>query len=828
MKWLKNGRRIIALALALTMVFRFSLVSVASEEPGGATVDVGAGDYTLDENNNWVFDARTEVNYGTIVVPTDYTLLIAGTAVTAGTITLSEGGSLSIFDTGEEEEPPVPGVLNCANIQAADGAIMMLGSKSNCPAGITLYEDIDGQLTEITDEEWMWSEFRYTEDGNGSGNWVRMASGPADYFGEGDGSWNFDVSGEEYVIQQDTFVIIEGANVTFGTLTMESNSWLEVWNSQDMAHVGTFSYGTLNAAQGARLIFGSKDNIPESLKPELKEEFERQDGSKELMGVNFEELNGTVEFSYDNGNWILQNQPGGEPEETLNWERLRMELAEGLFAFGDWTQDTILNEDDLEYGMACMLYDGFKVREGRYQREGEALGLAEETGSEEEREQIREANIQKLITDYLSVESATEPDLTVKDLDGTTKTLKNYKVTLDVSGVENLSTVAPMTATVYLIDQCMTGTTDTKTQVIIKVGAEYFLRDAAGETAITDLGASLGSTNTRAVVIVVDEMPDKDDIQVFGNNASLNEEVLSDPSAAHYHVVNFHGGNDREWEMGGKLAVYDKAFSGTVVQGKGEENMPLAWDVNTAYDIRETGENADQPMETDLFFGYSKAVIKPLTNNQLAELSVTGLESVSVEGNIPENAVTVTKTQENEFEVEFLSDYYDTVTLKMVYNCTGSTTRTAYLTINRVGIVVQNGMTPGDSPNELRIMHGHDSGDVITREQAGGDFGYAIYGTYYFPSGAGALTASDTSLYVTMTYKDGSTEQKVIPATFFTRAENGNCAMADFVIYTGTANDSPVKVESIAVENADANGRFNGAKLGAGKGVAKDIVTERY
>ena len=53
--------------------------------------------------------------------------------------------------------------------------------------------------------------------------------------------------------------------------------------------------------------------------------------------------------------------------------------------------------------------------------------------------------------------------------------------------------------------------------------------------------------------------------------------------------------------------------------------------------------------------------------------------------------------------------------------------------------------------------------------------------------------------------------------------------MSDYVIaiapQEGNLEDLlPTYVEAIAVENADASGRFNGAKLGAGKGVHCDVV----
>lgn len=649
-------------------------------------------------------------------------------------------------------------------------------------------------------------------------------------------SWEINVSGE-YVVAADTFVVIEGTQVTFEKLVIESGARLEIVNDpisseneQETIHVGAFTCSDFQPAQDARLMVQTRENVPERIRNALAVDVEVE-GAHELRDLSLENVGEWTEFFYDteSGKWILVSG-SDEPDQPQNWDRLRTELTEGSFAFGDWNQDASENEKDLIDGMAYVLYGGFKVHEGRYQNEGELLGLAAEP-DDNTRDTVHESNLAK-ICGMLSTERNAEKDLRVLDSAQAEHTLPCYTMTFDVSTVEGLSDIAPMEFLVYLIDANACRTGNTYEQIIVRVGEQYFIRDSGAEPAdFTDVGEDLGCNDTKAITIVTDQFAGAEQIELFGNAASLNEEVLSDKSAKNYFVANYYGGNrDSGFEILGKLAVYSKDFTGVVVQGQGEENEPLAWGGNTFYSIREAGESSTETTETSLFFGYSSAVIKPLTNAQMTESSVKGLKSVEVKSKIPKKAIKIEKAAEegeNAFKVSFLSDYYDCITLKLVFEGMDGGEMTRYLTINRVGIVIQNGMTPGDSPNRLQIMHGHDNGETITTAQTNGqDFGYAVYATFYFPTASGVTTASDTSLYVTVTYKDGRTESRIVETTFFTPQQDGKCAMADYVIYAGEVDLNLIKVEAIAVENADESGRFRGAKLGAGKGVSKDIEIE--
>ena len=119
---------------------------------------------------------------------------------------------------------------------------------------------------------------------------------------------------------------------------------------------------------------------------------------------------------------------------------------------------------------------------------------------------------------------------------------------------------------------------------------------------------------------------------------------------------------------------------------------------------------------------------------------------------IPENAVKIEERNgSGKYAVQFLSDYYDTVRIKVTYGLDNGSTDSGIMTLNRVGIMLQGGRTAGDS-DTVNIFHGHEMGATL-----------------------------------------------------------------------GDGSNAPVKVEAIAVPNANPDGTINGAKLGAGKGVGKTL-----
>ena len=662
-------------------------------------------------------------------------------------------------------------------------------------------------------------------------------------------------------IEPDHFAIIEGAKVHVKTLNLKGMASIEVVNhpvESDPTVFGALSWDNLVAEPGARMRLQSKVNIPEGMQIyRWRSQEEAVEGGDQLVlaseesdlaGIDMSEIEYTVPDGEVTGRWVLvpsgpEGGGAGDPQES---EKVRM-LQEGLkrldeeqgvayHAYGNQVysnerinenndiEDT--SEDDLKLGWAKYLARDFAVGEGRYQGIGEAIGLAANT------EENKRSNDEKVLSMITCEAQSPEKQIVAKDMLGANRVLSAYTLTFRPVLVETQYTpeeraeleTNTVTTTAYMIKQEDVSTGNTYSQVVIKVGNEFYIRNAAdGENEEYKCLGSGNNDNTRALNIVTDQLNGSESVVVFGNNASLSSEKLSDDSAKEYFVNNFNSNENGEG-MGGKVAIYRPTFTGVFLKPDSETNKEAwAWETNTSYDIKESGEKS----ETDFYFGYGKAIISPLTGTSLDGIPVKELTKVEVLGGIPENAVKVVKNADKTFTLEFLSDFYDQVQLQLTYLMNDETEKQNTLTINRVGIVLQYGRTPGDDKTRVQIYHGHQSGEFISND--GKEMGGVIYATYYHPQGTGNIESSDTSLYVTLHYRDGRTEQRIIKASFFKAEDSGHTAMSDYVIaiapQEGNLEDLlPTYVEAIAVENADASGRFNGAKLGAGKGVHCDVV----
>lgn len=536
-----------------------------------------------------------------------------------------------------------------------------------------------------------------------------------------------------------------------------------------------------------------------------------------------------------------------QPENRFDdFDFLREQYESELFAYGEWDGVEGVDENDLIFGLCAafaqdMIYytdDSGNVNGGgRRQELGHLLGLNAFTHREDESRDnsTRIANIEKLAS-YCNAERNSSKDLTVDTVLGE-KTLSAYDITMNVTQVMNddfteLVGVDPehplsLMQTVYLIDADACAGKATTSMFIVRIKDKYYLRGAAFE-GDSDLTNPMGgySNDTDAVTIVSPEYTNPSDVYFFGNNVVTHDEGTSlwDSSATGYFVASINGGcSERDGypvnlDFGGKVAIYKPSFTGILLLTD-KSVVPAAWEVNTSYSVKETADNA----KTDLFFGYRNVKLVPVTNEMINEFSVSSVASISVEGDIPQKAVSVTDNSDGTYNLDFYSDFYDSVKLKIVYNLSGGGTKTSYITINRVGIVITGEMTPGFNHHEITIMHGHSRNEEnIIRKDDGSDFGYSIVASYYHAP-EDESTSANTALFVTMTYADGSVETQIVPTKFFTAKTDRNTAISDYVLFLGEPDQAPVKVEAIAVNNPDANGRSTGAKLGAGKGVCKYI-----
>ena len=170
----RRTKRIVSFMLILAMIFAVMPNSVVRAE---GNIDKDSDVWSDDGFGGRNYDIPTGT-YGSIVIPAaeegEYHLTIAGTEVTATSVEIQSGATLHIVDTDS------PGRLNCSRISAQDGARMELGSNSNIPEGIQVYDifydEVSGEdrLVDISgDEAWGWFTFVYVDDGNGEYKWIR-------------------------------------------------------------------------------------------------------------------------------------------------------------------------------------------------------------------------------------------------------------------------------------------------------------------------------------------------------------------------------------------------------------------------------------------------------------------------------------------------------------------------------------------------------------------------------------------------------------------------------------------------------------------------------
>lgn len=834
------------LAFLLSIVMVVSLFAnldfaVFADEEGKK--DITVDNYVQDENGEYCYSVSSGDAYGAINVPGErYHLIVEDVAVTADTVVLESGACLEILGDG---------ALNFSgsgsDIQASDGALMMLQSKENKPSVIEgLYDIFHNDETDADEEvdiyadpgepEWQWITFRYTVSESGAGKWyVLPEDGPEPgtlcvrYDNQDGGSVTW---GETTIESEQPYSFIDTENSTqpsFKAIDLTFHTPADIDNTQIQVRVNGMDF--YNNGE----TYAIEDEYMNGLFGDSTGTYFSTDESGNVKFTYIPSRDDAVDIEVI---WLRPGGPGeGEENNQYNFERLQEELNGTYFAFGDINDNGSADTDDLKYGVMRTLYDGFRVNEGRYQREGAALGLIEDFNKQDP------TNLNQNMNWLLSSDENRNVDVQISqiqgdsiaatDKSGVSHSFDAYRITIRINAFyENradltnfpaesekvtLDTPIELEARAYLINM-----TNSSEQVIIKVKNQCFVRDAYSDPNTdneNDLEQFEG-LNARALILIA-PFDTVEDIVLFGNYASATE-TFSDETSDRYYASGFGTGDGVKY-LGDKFIVMKPEFLGVTINGTGEDKTPLAWSVESSLSVAETGENT----ETDIYFGFDSV--------QIAPVSLTGLSGtrtiagVEVLDGIPENAVQVEETSpgSGKYTVHFLSDYYDTVRIKVTYN-TGSGTESGVMTLNRVGIMIQSGRTSGDT-HTVGIFHGHVSDTVLDGayydsfkaahpDRTSGGFGVACYATYYYPTDSNAVSP-DTSLFVTYTYKDGRVERKLLESDYFTPATGNNVAMSDYILYMGDEENAPKKVEAIAIPNKNSDGTINGAKLGAGKGV---------
>ena len=298
------------------------------------------------------------------VGPTPYSYTVTDVYTFTGwqvmdTLTVNNGATLNIA-TGVEENNSFPSAIE-ANHVNVQGSITIEASQEPCSepnrlvicgggtltgtnegsiigagdsilelrenvvvSGLTLYEcGENNSLTVFTHGD---ATECYSYDSNES-KWVRQQNnGPEKeyrYDEEGVSNGTYANEGDQ-TLSENAYWRVEGAQVTFNTLTMQQNAFLEIRNFSDAEtiHYGKITYTSLVASQGAVLAFETKENIPEQIKSSLYDDQGNQLGS-------IDQINGFCEFEYDGtSKWVMRQNGSQEPALEDNKYTVRFDSCD--------------------------------------------------------------------------------------------------------------------------------------------------------------------------------------------------------------------------------------------------------------------------------------------------------------------------------------------------------------------------------------------------------------------------------------------------------------------------------------------------------------------
>lgn len=253
--------------------------------------------------------------------------------------------------------------------------------------------------------------------------------------------------------------------------------------------------------------------------------------------------------------------------------------------------------------------------------------------------------------------------------------------------------------------------------------------------------------------------------------------------------------------------------------GEAPEQRTWQWELNRYAELTEG------PYTSEVYFANDVLTLS------LPASDIGGAETLEMtSGSFP--GYTVTESSDGgTYSVEFLSNFYDAITLDLTITDTQSDIYQRQLTIRRVGVHIADYQAAHE---QTSILHGTQPGSVIDYD---GGVGYCVYATYYIPDGG---EDAPYGLYVTYTWADGTATAEIVSSpvdappedlddsighengVFLYNNGGNNLANAcDYLLYSA-ANDTnaPVRVSVTVLKDdpTDAD-EFGGVWFGSGAGV---------
>jgi len=292
---------------------------------------------------------------------------------------------------------------------------------------------------------------------------------------------------------------------------------------------------------------------------------------------------------------------------------------------------------------------------------------------------------------------------------------------------------------------------------------------------------------------------------------------------AQFHVVNRAKQPEKELNWFPFTIIQEDALCMNVqaTSDSGTQDT-FTWNLDTYPHV--TVSDATQ----EVFFGNDRVILEKPRDNIGDIASMTAAAS-----NSP--GYTFTNNPDGTITIDFLSDYYDKVTVPLTIVKQSGGTVQRNLIIHRVGLDIQAHNAADGNPSQTRnVWHGTQTGNQVDFTDGNR---YKLTASYFIPDFGDELPYG---LYVTRKYANGRIETQIIrqPMTnpypaqadqfnhakkmyIYNDGSSGWANIADYLIYAGpNAASAPVEVSVLVLKNAPAiGGLFGGVDYGSGTGV---------
>lgn len=306
-------------------------------------------------------------------------------------------------------------------------------------------------------------------------------------------------------------------------------------------------------------------------------------------------------------------------------------------------------------------------------------------------------------------------------------------------------------------------------------------------------------------------------VMAFPMNSTLAESMVNGKTPLPFYVAQFHITSFMTGiNLYGFYVIQEDAYCVNVDARSGEERQrALTWEFGRYANLT-TGDDS-----SEVFFGNDTFELS-LPGNDIGAVTSLEVETGDFQG------YTVTGNEDGTWSVQFLSDFYDHVSLNVTIN--GTIARTLH--VHRVGVDIE--LYEADDPVEGYEL---ETQGIVGHGTQGGTFfsylenRYQLYASYYIPDGG---TEAPYGLYVTYTWQNGTTTTRIItepcnnpqPSDIFEFSDGvflfeDSAAAVDYLLYAAPdGSNAPIRVNvTVLKDDPTAAGSFGGVFLGSGRGV---------